>query len=109
MAPARHLIRRRFMIKKTIVALSVATLATGAAVLPGAAAKAADTSVQIASCNPCAAKKCNPCAAKACNPCAAKACNPCAAKGCNPCAAKGCNPCAAKACNPCNPCKPKAN
>lgn len=97
------------MIKKTIVALSVATLATGAAVLPGAAAKAADTSVQIASCNPCAAKKCNPCAAKACNPCAAKACNPCAAKGCNPCAAKGCNPCAAKACNPCNPCKPKAN
>lgn len=93
------------MIKKTIVALSVATLATGAAVLPGAAAKAANTSVQIAACNPCAAKVCNPCAAKACNPCAAKGCNPCAAKACNPCAIikTGCNPCAAKGCNPCAP------
>ncbi len=93
------------MIKKTIVALSVATLATGAAVLPGATAKAANTSVQIAACKPCAAKACNPCAAKACNPCAAKGCNPCAAKACNPCAIikTGCNPCAAKGCNPCAP------
>ena len=95
------------MFKKTFVALSVATLATGAAVLPVATAKAVDTSVQIAQC---AAKTnpCNPCAAKnPCNPCAAKnPCNPCAAE--NPCAAKNpCNPCAAK--NPCNPCKPKTN
>ncbi len=78
------------MLKETIVALSVVTLAGSAAVLPTAEAKAADTSVQIAACNPCATKACNPC-----NPCAAKACNPC-----NPCAAKACNPC-----NPCNPCK----
>ena len=77
-------------------------------------AQARPAAMQLAACNPCAAKKaCNPCAAKACNPCAAKkacnpcaakACNPCAAKACNPCAAKACNPCAAKACNPCNPC-----
>ena len=56
------------MIKKTVVALSVATLATSAVALPTAAVKAADKPVQIAACNPC-----NPCAAK-CNPC-----NPCAA------------------------------
>ena len=60
------------MLKETVVALSVATLATGAMVLPTAAAKAADTSVQIAACNPC-----NPCAPK-CNPC--NPCNPCAPK-----------------------------
>ena len=61
-------------------------------------AQARPAAMQLAACNPCAAKKaCNPCAAKACNPCAAKkACNPCAAKACNPCAAKACNPCAAK-------------
>ncbi len=87
------------MIKKTVIALSVATLATGAIVLPTAVSKAAGTSVQIATYdNPCAPKACG-----ACNPCAAKACNPC-----NPCAAKNpcnpCNPCAAK--NPCNPCNP---
>ncbi len=83
------------MIKKTVIALSVVTLATGAMALPTAVSKAADTSIQIAAgCNPCAPKACG-----ACNPCAAKACNPC-----NPCAAKNpCNPCAAK--NPCNPCK----
>ena len=80
-------------------------------------AKSRPIVVQLAQCNPCAAKKacnpCNPCAAKKvcnqCNPCAAKkACNPC-----NPCAAKKacspCNPCAAKkACSPCNPCNPCA-
>ena len=107
---------------------------TGASgVLP--TAKPKPQLLQLASCNPCAAKKaacnpCNPCAVKkaacaakaaACNPCAAKkaacgACNPCAAKkaacgACNPCAAKKaynpCNPCAAKkACNPCIPCNP---
>ena len=90
------------MIKKTVVALSVATLASSAVALPTAAVKAADTSVQIVAgcspCNPCAAAKCNPC-----NPCAAAKCNPC-----NPCAAvkvNPCNPCAAAKCNPCNPCK----
>ena len=40
------------MLKETVVALSVVTLASSAAVLPTAAAKAADTSVQIAACNP---------------------------------------------------------
>jgi len=77
------------MLKETLVALSVATLATSAVALPVAIAKAADTSIQLAQCN-----ACNPCAAAACNPC-----NPCAVKTCNP-----CNPCAAAACNPCNPC-----
>ncbi|MCZ6446860.1 MAG: hypothetical protein O6831_01320 [Alphaproteobacteria bacterium] len=90
------------MIKKTVIALSVATLATSAIALPTAVSQAAEAPIQIAAgcnpCNPCAAKNpCNPC-----NPCAAKLivnpCNPCAAKNpCNP-----CNPCAAK--NPCNPC-----
>ena len=94
------------MIKKTVLALSVATLATSAIALPTAVSQAAETPVQIAAgcnpCNPCAAANpCNPC-----NPCAVKKilCNPC-----NPCAAKKscaaanpCNPCAAK--NPCNPC-----
>ena len=81
------------MIKKTVLALSVATIATSGVALPAAVAgQAADTSVQIAAgCNPC-----NPCAVKACNPC-----NPCAAASCNP-----CNPCAAASCNPCNPCNP---
>ena len=64
------------MLKETIVALSVATLASSAAVLPTASAKAANTGVQIAACNPC-----NPCAANPCNPCQPK-CNPC-----NPCQA----------------------
>ncbi len=57
------------MLKKTLVALSVATVSAGAVAMPLASASAADTSVQIAACNPC-----NPCAAKAGNPC-----NPCAA------------------------------
>ena len=57
------------MLKKTVVALSVATLATSAFALPAAAAKTADTPLQIAAgCNPC-----NPCAAaNPCNPCAAQ-------------------------------------
>ena len=85
------------MLKETLVALSVVTLATTVIALPTATAKAANTPVQIAQCNPCAAaacNPCNPCAVKVCNPC-----NPCAAAACNP-----CNPCAAAACNPCNPC-----
>lgn len=84
------------MIKKTVTTLSIVALAAGATALPVAASGDASTGIQIAACNPCAAKKCNPCAAKKCNPCAAKKCNPCAAKKCNPCAAKKCNPCAAK-------------
>ncbi len=88
-------------LKTAFVALGTAAALAGGVVLPNAVAQAADTSVQIAACNPC-----NPCAAK--NPC--NPCNPCAAKNpcnpCNPCAAKNpcnpCNPCAAK--NPCNPC-----
>jgi len=85
--------------KKTVTVLSVAALAAATTALPAAAADYSKSAgVQIAACNPCAAKKgCNPCAAKkGCNPCAAKrASNPCAAK--NPCAAeKSCNPCAAK-------------
>ena len=69
------------MLKKTVIALSVATLAGAGAldVLPTASAKAA-TGVQLAACNPCAGKKkcggCNPCRAKSkcggCNPCAGK-------------------------------------
>ena len=91
--------------KKTVTGLSVAALAAATSALPAAAADVTSTTgVQIAACNPCAAKRgCNPCAAK-------RGCNPCAAKrGCNPCAAKrGCNPCAAKrACSPCNPCAAK--
>ena len=74
------------MLKETIIAMTVVTVAAGVA-LP-TVASAAEGKIVIAACNPC-----NPCAAKnACNPC-----NPCAAANpCNP-----CNPCAAKK----NPCK----
>ena len=77
------------MFKKTMIALTVATLAgVGAAdVLPQAHAKAPGASglIQLAACSPCAAKS----ATNPCNPCAAKKkvllkkvnpCNPCAAK-----------------------------
>lgn len=91
------------MIKETLVALSVATLASGAVVLPTATAKAADSGIQLAAgcnpCNPCATAAANPC--NPCNPCAAKLINPC--NPCNPCAAG--NPCGAA--NPCNPCATK--
>ena len=89
------------MLKKTIAAVGITAIAGAGAlsVLPTAMAKtASDTGIQLAACNPCAAKK-----KHGCNPC-----NPCAAKkkhGCNP-----CNPCAAKkkhGCNPCNPCAAK--
>ncbi|MGH6945712.1 MAG: hypothetical protein ACREDZ_00140 [Kiloniellales bacterium] len=82
------------MLKETLIALGVVTLAGSAAVLPVAKAHANDLGVQIAVCNPCAAKApCNRCAAaNPGNPCAAKAipaANPCAAVNpCNPCAAK---------------------
>src|SRR3546814_4748584 len=55
------------MLKKTLVALSVATVSAGAVALPLAPSRAAGPAVQIAACNPC-----NPCAAKnPCSPCAA--------------------------------------
>ncbi len=92
--------QKKFPLKKSVAALGAAAMLVGATALPAAAASSTDAPIQLASCNPCKAKKgCNPCAAKGCNPCAAKkGCNPCAAKkGCNPCAAKkGCNPCKAK-------------
>lgn len=74
------------MLKKTVAAVGIATLASAGAIdLPEAQAKdtGAQELIQLAACNPC-----NPCAgANPCNPC-----NPCAAANpCNP-----CNPCAAK-------------
>jgi len=87
------------MLKKTLTAASIAALASAVTLANLPEAKAKDSAqgglVQLAACNPCAAKKkggnpCNPCAAKKkagnpCNPCAAKKksgnpCNPCAAK-----------------------------
>lgn len=111
------------MLKKTLLALSVATL-SGAAVLPPAASRAADTGVQVAAgsqanprspcapANPCAANPCaaNPCAANPCAPAVKKPANPRTPSAANPCAANPCaaNPCAA---NPCaaNPCAPQGN
>ena len=65
------------MIKETVIAVSVVTMAAGAALAPSAVS-AGEQPIVVASCNPC-----NPCAADEdpCNPC-----NPCG--GCNP-----CNPC----------------
>ena len=102
------------MLKKSLTALTIATAATALALPAAVAAPDNSTSIQVAACGPCGAKKAgcgaNPCAVKKCNPCnpcAAAACNPCnpcaAANPCNP-----CNPCAAAACNPCNPCNPCA-
>ena len=87
------------MIKETVVAVSIITMAAGAALAPSAVS-ADDQRIVVAdshgdACNPCAVDPCNPCAVDPCNPCAA--CNPCAT--CNPCAA--CNPCCADPCNPC--------
>ena len=83
---------KRNTLKDATIALGAVALMAGSVALPAAVAQAADAPVQVAACNPCAAKNpCNPCAAKnPCNPCAAKnPCNPCAAKNpCNPCAAK---------------------
>ena len=72
------------MLKETIIAMTVVTVAAGAAV-PAMATDTASKPIVVAACNPC-----NPCASKG-NPC--NPCNPCAAKG-NPC--NPCNPCAAK-------------
>ena len=84
------------MIKPSLAALAVATLASAAVSLPPAQAADGMTSVQIATCE--AAKNAPAC--EPCNPCAAarNPCNPCAATACNP-----CNPCAVEASNPCNP------
>lgn len=88
------------MLRKTAIALSVATLASGAAALPTAAVQAGDIPVQLAACKA-ACGACNPCAVKKA---ACGACNPCAAKKA---ACGACNPCAVKkaACGACNPCK----
>ena len=75
------------MLKETILAVTVVTVAAGGAVLPNAVS-AGEKPIQLAACGACGAcGACNPCAANACNPC--NPCNPCAAKGCGP-----CNPCA---------------
>ena len=67
------------MIKETVVAVSIVTMAAGAALAPSAVS-ADDGRIVVADshdpCNPCAADPCNPCAA--CNPCCADPCNPCA-------------------------------
>lgn len=68
------------MIKETVVAMTVVTMAAGAALVPSAVS-ATETPIVVAdsheACNPC--NPCNPCAAddeeNACNPC-----NPCAAE-----------------------------
>lgn len=87
------------MLKHTFAALGVVALAGAgtAALLPTAMAKDSMPygGIQLAACNPCAAKPCA--AANPCNPCAARkpTANPCAAANpSNPCAAT--NPCAAK-------------
>ena len=98
------------MIKETVVAVSIVTMAAGAALAPSAVSAGEQPTVVADShedpCNPCGA--CNPC--EACNPCGG--CNPCesslderivVADACNPCeACNPCDPCAA--CNPCDPC-----
>ncbi len=61
------------MLKQTLTAIGIIAAASAVA-LPAAVAAPDDTSVQVAACKPCAAKKgCNPCAAKkGCNPCKGK-------------------------------------
>ena len=71
------------MIRETVVAVSIVTMAAGAALAPSAVS-ADDQPIVVADshedpCNPC-----NPCAADDEDPCAA--CNPCG--GCNPCASE---------------------
>ncbi len=67
------------MLKETVIAVSVVTMAAGAALAPSAVdAKQCPLVVADSHEDPC--NPCNPCAG--CNPC-----NPCG--GCNP-----CNPCA---------------
>ena len=71
------------MIKETVIAVSVITMAAGAALAPTAASAGEQPLVVADShdvCNPC-----NPCGG--CNPCAVDEDDPC-----NPCG--GCNPCA---------------
>jgi hypothetical protein len=54
--PRTNRIQKNAMMKKTVVALSIAAMAATSIALPVAAASF-DTPVQLASCNPCAAKK----------------------------------------------------
>ena len=68
------------MIKETVIAVSVITMAAGAALAPTAASAGEQPLVVADShdvCNPCGG--CNPCAVDEDDPC-----NPCG--GCNPCA-----------------------
>ena len=88
------------MIKETVVAVSVVTMAAGAALAPSAVS-AGDTPIVVADshddpCNPCGA--CNPCGG--CNPCKSSLGDPIVVAECNPCAADEEDPCAA--CNPCD-------
>ena len=76
MAKTTNSEERLEMIKETVIAVSVVTMAAGAALAP-TAASAGEQPIVVASCNPC--DPCNPCGA--CNPC--DPCNPCG--GCNPC------------------------
>ena len=52
------------MIKETVIAVSIVTMAAGAALAPSSVS-AGDEPIVVASCNPCDA--CNPCGG--CNPC----------------------------------------
>ena len=91
------------MIKETVVAVSVVTMAAGAALAPSAVS-ASDTPIVVVDsheddpCNPCGA--CNPCGG--CNPCESSLGEPIVVAECNPCAGDEdpCNPCGG--CNPCD-------
>lgn len=56
--------KSKFPLKQSVAALGAVAMLAGATALPAAAASSADTPVQLASCNPCAAKGCNPCKVK---------------------------------------------
>lgn len=91
---------RTLQLATAAFAMSVGAVSYAAAENPMATPN--PQAIQLAQCNPCAAKApCNPC-----NPCAAKVVPP--PNPCNPCAAS--NPCqAGAATNPCNPCAAKSN
>ncbi len=72
------------MIKETVVAVSIVTMAAGAALAPSAVSAGSQPLVLADSHDACEDDPCNPCP----DPCGG--CNPCGA--CNPCG--GCNPCA---------------
>ena len=63
------------MIKETMVAVSIVTMAAGAALAPSAVS-ASDQPIVVADSHGDACNPCDPCGA--CNPCCADPCNPCA-------------------------------